>query len=329
VASVGYVGNRGRKLYAIEQVNYALGVPGFFPYAPGQAPPPGATTPSTAGGNVNARRLNPDFGLGISSQVAGGNSWYNSLQVNLSRRYTSLFGGDGLLFQVAYTFSKSITDTAGTDTNRGSLDALDRRFGKGLSPDDVPHRFVGSFVYDLPLAKAFGFNSGVLNTLFGGWSVGGIYTAESGRLFFVNNLSNTTGTGGGIISLADLGDPFTPLDPRANGERAFNPTAFRNATLACGSLACARRGTSGVNQFRVPNGINNFDLIVTKKTRLWSESSSLELRFEAFNAFNHTQFTTLNTTLPAVGTNPATSNFGKFTAARESRVIQLGARFSF
>ena len=61
---------------------------------------------------------------------------------------------------------------------------------------------------------------------------------------------------------------------------------------------------------------------MTKKTRLWSETSGLELRFEAFNAMNHTQFTTLNLNL-------SDPNFGKFTTARESRVIQLGARFSF
>jgi hypothetical protein len=145
----------------------------------------------------------------------------------------------------------------------------------------------------------------------------------------VNNSSNNTGTGGGIIGVADLGDPYTPLDPRKNGERAFNATAFKNlacpAPTAANPLAfanCARRGTSGVNQFRVPNGVNNWDLIVTKKTKLWSETTGLELRFEAFNALNHTQFTTLNTTITSAG-------FGKFTAARESRVIQIGARFSF
>jgi len=63
-------------------------------------------------------------------------------------------------------------------------------------------------------------------------------------------------------------------------------------------------------------------MIVSKKTRLWSESTNLELRFEGFNTFNHTQFTTLNTTITSAG-------FGKFTAARESRVFQLGARLSF
>jgi hypothetical protein len=323
VGQVSYVGNRGRKLYAIEQVNYAYGVPAFFPY-PASIPTAQRFNPSSAGTNINGRRINTDFGLGISQQVAAGNSWYNSLQVNLSRRYS-----DGLLFQVAYTFSKSITDTAGTDTNRGSLDALDRKFGKGLSPEDVPHRFVSSVVYDLPIARKLGLNGGVLNTVLGGWSLGGIYTAESGRVFFVNNSSNNTGTGGGIIGLADLGAPLTPLDPRQNGERAFNASAFTNLACPAPTVAnplafanCARRGTSGVNQFRVPNGVNNFDLIVSKKTRLWSESTGLELRFEAFNAMNHTQFTTLNTTITSAG-------FGKFTAARESRVLQLGARFSF
>src|ERR1700752_1417479 len=319
VARVGYVGNRGRKLYAIEQVNYAYGVPAFFPY-PSSIPAAQQFAPTTSGVNTNARRINTDFGLGISQQVAAGNSWYNSLQVDVSRRYSN-----GLLFQVAYTYSKSITDTAGIDTNRGSLDALDRSFGKGLSADDVPHRLVGSLIYDLPFNRMFGFTGGVKNTLLGGWSVGGIYTAESGRTFFVNNSSTNTGTGGGIIGTADLGDPFTPLDPRQNGERAFNASAFKNLACPAGAPGfglCARRGTSGINQFRVPNGINDFDLILSKKTRLWSESSNLELRFEAFNALNHTQFTTLNTTITSAG-------FGKFTAARESRVIQLGARISF
>jgi hypothetical protein len=328
VASLGYVGNRGRKLYALEQVNYAYGVPAFFPY-PASIPAAQQFLPTSGGPNINSRRINTDFGLGISQQVAAGNSWYNSLQANLTRRYSN-----GLLFQVAYTYSKSITDTAGTDTNRGALDALDRSFGRGLSPDDVPHRFVGSVIYDLPFTRWFGFNDGVLSTLFGGWSAGGIYTAESGRTFTVANASNNTGTGGGITGTADLGEPYTPLDPRQNSERIFNTTAFRDVFCAnppappatpdpTRFARCARRGTSGINQFRAPNGINNFDLIVSKKTRLWSEASNLELRFEAFNALNHTQFTTLQTNIANTG------GFGKFTAARESRVIQLGARVSF
>lgn len=331
VAHVSYVGSRGRKLYAIEETNPAYGTV-FMPYPAGI--PAAQQFPATnQTGNINARRTNTDLALGISQQVAAGNSWYNSLQANVQRRLHN-----GWLFQASYTFSKSITDTAGTDTNRGSLDRFDRRFGRGLSSDDVPHRFTGSFVYELPFFKNIGFGQRFLH----GWSFGGIVTFESGRPFSVGNLDNTTGTGGGIISFADLGAPYQNLDPRSTGnpEREFNPDAFRNAPCpstasAATFLACNRRGSSGLNQFRANNGINNVDLILSKKTRLWSESTSLELRFEAFNAFNHTQFTTLNTNLNNIvrnadgSINPTLTTFGKFTAAREARVIQLGARFSF
>ena len=330
VAHVSYVGSRGRKLYAIEQLNAAYGTV-FMPY-PDFIPAAQRFGATNQTGNINARRTNTDYALGISSQVAAGNSWYNSLQANVQRRYHN-----GLLFQASYTFSKSMTDTAGTDTNRGSLDLFDRRFGRSLSSDDVPHRLVASFVYDLPFFKQSG---NFLHTILGGWSIGGIATHESGRPFSVGNLHDTTGTGGGIISLADLGAPYQNLDPRTNGEREFNPEAFQNApcpsTASVAAFAlCNRRGTSGVNQFRANNGINNLDLILSKKTRLWSESSNLELRFEAFNALNHTQFTTLNTNLNNIvrradGTIDADRTaFGKFTGAREARVIQLAARISF
>lgn len=330
VASLSYVGSRGRKLYAIEELNPAYGTV-FMPY-PSFIPAAQQFGANNQTGNINARRTNTDYALGISQQVAAGNSWYNSLQANLQRRFSN-----GLLFQVSYTLSKSETDTGGTDTNRGTLDRFDRSFNKALSSDDVPHRFVGSFVYDLPFFKQSG---NFANTILGGWSIGGIVTFESGRPFSVGNLDNTTGTGGGILGLADIGAPYENLDPRENAEREFNPEAFLNA--ACPSTAsatafalCNRRGTSRVNQFRANNGVNNVDLILSKKTRLWSESSNLELRFEAFNAFNHTQFTTLNTNLNNIvrfasgAIDPARTAFGKFTAAREARVIQLGARISF
>jgi hypothetical protein len=313
VMSLSYVGNRGLKLYAIEQVDPSFGT--FIPY-PDYVPASQRFTPTSSGENTNARRVNPDFGINIAEQVAAGNSWYNSFQANFERRYYN-----GLLFQLAYTFSKSITDTAGTDSNRGALDLIDRRFGKGLSPDDVPHRLVGSTIYDFPVDRWLGVDgNGFLGRALGGWSIGGIYTLESGRPFNVTNPVNTTGTAG-VTLTPDLGAPFTYLDPRANNGRLFNANAFRIATVT-GSLATGfRRGTAGVNQFRAKNGVNNFDFILSKNTK-FSERTNLELRFEAFNFFNHTQFTTLNTTLTS-------GSFGKFTDARESRVIQLGARFQF
>ena len=152
------------------------------------------------------------------------------------------------------------------------------------------------------------------------------------------NPFDTTGDGGALRTFADIGEPFQQIDPRTNDGRAFNPGAF----VAFGDpedgfdLATDfRRGTSGRNQVRINNGVNNWDLVLTKKTRLWTESKTLELRFEAFNAFNHTQFTTVDTNVDRIvrdangQIDPSLSTFGKFTGARESRVLQLGVRFSF
>jgi hypothetical protein len=303
---VSYVGNRGRKLYGLREVNPALGT-----FLPARAGDPVATI-----SNYAARRLNKDLSS-VDFLVSDGNSWYNALQVDLQRRYSN-----GLLFQIAYTYSKSLNDV---DTQRGILDLIDQHIGKARSSDDVPHRFVASFIYDLPITKTLGWDNGAVKRVLDGWSFGGIYTYESGTPFSVLNQFDEIGTSG-MISFADLNAPFQNLDPRTNDRRAFNADAFKSfldPSAPGYNLATQfRRGTSGRNQFRAGNTINNWDLILSKKTQLWSESTGLELRFEAFNALNHTQFTTLNTSITS-------STFGRYTAARESRVVQIGARFSF
>jgi len=156
--------------------------------------------------------------------------------------------------------------------------------------------------------------------------LGGIATFQSGTPFTVGNPFDTDGTGGAVLSFADLGASFTRVDPRRNDNRAFNANAFRAFGNPDDGFVLARdfrRGTAPPNIYRLQNGVNNWDLIVTKQTRLWSESTGLELRFEFFNAFNHAQFTRADLNLNN------TNTFGKFVAAREARVIQLGARFRF
>jgi len=245
---------------------------------------------------------------------------------------------NGLLFQVAYTYSKSIADS---DTLRDTLDLVDRGAGKSLSAQDVPHRFTATALYDLQFFKT---GNGFARLLLGGWNIGGIYTYQSGTVFSVANPFDTVGSGGGVLSLADLGAPYQQLDPRTNDGRAFNIDAFRRIAAPNAGFVMARdfrRGTAGFNQFRLNNPINNFDLILAKNTKL-GERMNMELRFEAFNALNHTQFTTVDLNLGSAATctvsggvttgdcgRASNPNFGKYTAARESRVIQLGARFSF
>ncbi|HKX31249.1 MAG TPA: TonB-dependent receptor [Blastocatellia bacterium] len=316
VVGLSYVGNRGLKQYAREEINPAYGT--FLPF------PAGRETPVTVNGeNINDRRVNPDIRQALPMLVSAGRSWYNAFQANVQKRYSR-----GLLFQVAYTFSKSITEV---DTQRGQLDLLDRSLGRTLSSDDAPHRLVASFIYDLPMGQYFGRSA---RRLVHGWKVGGIATFQSGLPLTVNNTFNTTGLGvaptdGGILSYADLGAPFRLLDPRKNGGRAFNLDAFQafGGSADFNVARDFRRGTSGPNQFRLNNGINNFDLIVSKETALWRDSTRMELRFEAFNVLNHTQFLDADLNL---GTQGVTSpSFGTYISVRESRIIQLGARFTF
>ncbi len=307
VFSASYVGNRSLKQFAREQINPSVGT--FIPV------PDGRVIPTPTATNTNSRRLNGDILTGLNQLVAAGNSWYNGLQLQMQKRF-----GQGLLYQVSYTFSKSITEV---DTQRGTLDLLSRSFGRSLSSDDIPHRFVASWIWELPWGRNLQGPAGAFGK---GWGFGGIATFQSGTPISVTNPFDTVGTGGGILSFADMGpEPFTTLDPRENNNAAFNSGAFQifgNPATGFDLARDFRRGTSGPNQFRVDNGVNNFDLIVTKKTQLWNEDSNLELRFEMFNALNHAQFLD-------VDTNLVNDTFGNFTSTRESRVIQLGARINF
>lgn len=327
IFGISYVGNRAKKQYVREEINPALGT--LLPA------PAGYPAPTTSNGNVRRRNLSIQRGLPLLTSA--GESQYDALQVNLQKR----FSDDGLSFQVAYTFSKSINNA---DTQRGGLDILDRRFGRGLSDDDKPHRFVSSFTYELPFFRN---TSGFLNRLIDGWGLNGIYTYQSGDLISVGNPNDELGTGGGVISFADLGEPFQNLDTRGTDGFGFNPGAFREFTCDVNGVYqptpdCPngpRRGTSGRNQFRLDNPINNFDVALVKKTRLFNERNYLELRFEAFNVFNTAQFTGINTNLndvvyntpndPSSGINMTETTFGKFTDTRPSRIIQLGIRLTF
>jgi hypothetical protein len=318
VLGLSYVGNRGRKLYVQEQINPSLGtlLPTSLRFQGGAVPAP--TT-----GNAAARRANADIPLSLAQLTTKGRSQYDAFEANFQKR----FSDDGLTFQLAYTFSKALADA---DTQRGNIDILDQDAGWGLSSDDAPHRFVASFLYELPFFKS---TTGFVNRIVDGWSIGGIYTYQSGSVFSVGNPTDTVGTGGGVITFADLGAPLVQVNPRegtgTSRFRAFNADAFRAFTCGTQFQNCinsdgtrGRRGTAGKNQFRLDNPTNNWDAILTKRTRLWSESSNLELRFEAFNLLNTVQFTSINLNL----LSPA---FGTYTAAAQGRSIQLGARLNF
>jgi hypothetical protein len=135
VVTVSYVGNRSKKLYAREAINPALGT-----FLPAPAGYPVATTT-----NANSRRLNLDFPFAVTQLVSGANAYFDALEVDLQKRISH-----GITFEVAYTRSKTIDYLA---TQRGQMDLLNRNATRALSDDDIPNRFVASFIYDLPFGK--------------------------------------------------------------------------------------------------------------------------------------------------------------------------------
>ena len=133
----------------------------------------------------------PGFGLLEYSQNDG-NSSYNGLDFTVERRFTA-----GLTFRLAYTWSKSIDDTAEELSVYGS-NAFDQitnnqRSWRGPSDFDVPQRVVFSWVYEMPFRKGKPFlTSGALSKIFGGFQAAGSYSYAAGRPFTAFDSANNS-----------------------------------------------------------------------------------------------------------------------------------------
>src|SRR5262249_59252960 len=100
----------------------------------------------------------------------------------------------------------------------------------------------------------------------------------------------------------------------------LNRASFQPVPIVAASGATARPGNVGNNAIRGP-GLWNVDFSLGKNFRI-REQRQLQLRFDSFNFFNHTNFIRL-------ATNINSPTFGKFTSTRGARLIQLNARLSF
>jgi hypothetical protein len=254
--------------------------------------------------------MGPAFGS-VSYQTSIGNSNYNAFEASL--RHTS---GRLQLF-VSYTYSKAIDQSS----NLGDqVDPFDPNLTRGLSSFDMRQNFVASYTYKLPFERFFGAHQRWTE----GWSVSGITRFSTGLPVTFYNYADTSllGTqGNGINNLAvdELEYAGGPLDlnhnPR-NGNPYFNTSLFSLPPLGS-------PGNSGRRFFSGP-GIENYDLTARKNLRL-TETKSLELRLEFFNAFNHAQFYGAN----SVDGNITSPTFGRVVSAAPPRLIQIGLKVPF
>jgi carboxypeptidase family protein/TonB-dependent receptor-like protein len=290
---LNYVGSHGSNLLMRTKISQAL------PYTPDRP-------------TVAERRPFPNFVTYIDS-VWSGYSDYHAFNTKFEHR------GRALLLTFAYTWAKS-TDSksaaagigaSGYNGWQGFLNNHDPERDHGLSDFDVDHRFVTSFVWNLPIGKGERFGggaSGVKNAIVGGWQLNGIYTWQRGFPLTVQAADL-----GGVLDSNGQNRADIVGDIHAGGgelTRWFNTAAFAQPPL--GSY-----GNSGRNILRFP-GISNLDLALFKNFDVTGRAV-LQLRLESFNALNHPQFS-------GVSTNITSSNFGVVTSARDARINQLGVK---
>jgi len=246
-------------------------------------------------------------------------SSYHALQFKFRRRFSG-----GLQFLTAYTWSKTLDDFSSVAgflnlQNPGYTNNNQRFLDKSLSAQDIAHRLVVNYQWELPFGRGKRLlnRDGLVDALLGGWSLNGITTVQSGVPISISSVANTTNSFGG-----GQRPDATGISSRTEGtaeeryRRWINPAAFVDPPRY-------RFGTVG--RFLPDNrGPHYFasDLSVLKDIRL-TETKRLQFRAEFFNAFNQVNFRNPS------GLTFGRPEFGQITDAEAARIIQFGLKLYY
>ncbi|MGH9632433.1 MAG: carboxypeptidase regulatory-like domain-containing protein [Bryobacteraceae bacterium] len=281
---IGYVGSLGRRLPYQRQLNAAL---------------PGA--------GAAGRPFNVQFGrtANVDLRANGLNNNYNSLQTNLTKRFSS-----GLSFTAAYTWSKVL---GVGDDQGGFVVHSDVRRNYGPASYDRTHMFTASHIYEVPFGPGKPYlQSGWGRYVLGGWQLNGILRIVSGSPFTPTadaTPCNCPGNG----NFADVVAPLQYTEGTGRGLLWFDPGSFAPP-------GTNRFGNAGRHSIRGP-GFMNYDLSLFRNFAIM-ERARLEFRAEAYNLTN----------TPRWG-NPVNSvnnpDFGQILSAAGERELQLALRLTF
>ncbi|HEY6802707.1 MAG TPA: carboxypeptidase regulatory-like domain-containing protein [Pyrinomonadaceae bacterium] len=278
-----YVGSKGSSLITRRNINQPVN--GVRPY-----PTLFATSP-----------ILPGAALGNITEVgSSGNSSYNALWINATRRLTR-----NLQFDASYTWSKSVdysSFSSGGITVQNSFNLHDDR---GLSDFDARHRLVASVLYQIPFTGS---------QFVSGWELGIIVQSQSGNPF---NLITSDSTVNGVANTLRP-DVNGPVEIFGRVDRWFDTSAL---------TAVPRFGSIGRNVITGPT-FNNADLAVIKSTNL-GERFRTQFRAEFFDLFNHANF-------GRPGNLVGSPAFGRITSTRfptgesgSSRQIQFAVKLYY
>src|SRR4051812_3614158 len=317
LSEIGYVGARGTHLQRFRSLNQALD-------ASPEHPIRGLTSNTFA--NIASRLPIPGIAPDSLRQLeSDGSSWYNALEASLTKQL-----GRGLQFLGSYTFSKTLdTDganingtSAGTILTLGDQNSPSQRWGRASF--DRTHRFVFSTTWIVP-----GPRHGAAGAVFGNWSIAAIAAIQSGSALTIA-YTNSTNVFGITQDRAQLSGTCSndqliaagSVQSKLNGY--FNSACFTRPPIIGPDGIGTAFGNSATGLVQGP-GQANLDLALSKTITLnWpTEKSSLRLRGEFYNAFNHPQFANPDTNL-------SSSTFGVIAnTAVNPRVGQLALTFGF
>ena len=347
----GYLGGLSHHLYGFRNPDYSipyglLGVAGYYPAGvtsstPGTTASRGTCTEVSimyCGGPKSILDRSPYPNYEVIQLVHDvGVARYNAFSFQVNKRFS---GGFNLIS--SYTFSKSLDDTSGIRTQSSELfpqNDLCITCEYGPSDFDVRNRVVGSLIYDLPIGPGRRWNpsSKALNAVIGGWEYGTIGTLQTGQPFNMgyedDNASTNTIEGGTYPTRPNYvaGQPLILPNHRAGKSGQWvNLGAFQEP--APGTIGdMSRNGIYGP-------GFQDFDMSLDKNFVMpFNEHQQFQIRFDAFNALNHTNFAN-----PGVGSSGGnkyvnssspgqitTSNAPPGSANNGGRELQLAARYTF
>lgn len=257
--------------------------------------------------NEQARRPYQQFEQ-ITQDMSGGNSTYNSLQIEVDKRFAH-----GITLSANYTYAKSI-DAVSAQSDLCGINVInpyDVRAYRGVSDFNVPNRFVLNYLWQLPSPK-----KGLPKAILGGWTTTAIWTWQSGFPL------NITSGGDYSYSLPEVGNDQAQVVsvPHYTQGSLDQRLAEWFTTDAFTTPADNSFGNAGRNILIGP-GTFNIDFAAHKDFTL-GESLKLQYRAEFFNFFNHPQFNNPDTTV-------TDSTFGQITSARDPRIMQMALKLIF
>ncbi len=261
----------------------------------------------------------------VDTQVSNGNSWYDALTVNLSKRFSSHFE-----LLSSYTWSHSIDDS--TDL-QSTLEPQDSRFPaleRGNSVNDQRHRWVTSGVFQTSPHKA---GEGAWNSFLSNFTLAPLVEVSSGRPYNVITGEDTRldiGPSEDRPSVVAAGTTGATTSPFIPGVAFVEPTICLQAngsTFTVPGIAppLGCDGNLGRDAFRMPSFFQ-FDLRVSKGIN-FGERFRLDLIADAFNLFNHTNILAVNQLCdPSAG---PVCTAGQPSAAYDARQFQFALKLNW